>query len=380
MRKKLALLTKSKRALAVMVAAVAIAVVATTVGYASMSKTVTVSIDGRATEVTTLGGTVGDVLEAQGITVGAHDSVAPSLEAPVNDGSRVAVRFGRPLDLEVDGQRDRYWVTATDVTSALDQLGLRYADADLSISRSASIGRDGLDLSVVTSKTLVLKVGAQKKTEQELPVLTVADALEQLDVKVDGNDEVRPDLTAPVQDGDKIVVTRIGKVTREVRQPVDHDTVKRTAADLYTDQTKTIRPGRDGSRQVVYEITYRNGKVVSRDAVRSSLERAPVDAIVAVGTKERPAAPAPAANYAGGSSVWDALARCESGGNWAINTGNGYYGGLQFNLGTWQAYGGTGLPSNASRETQIAVATRLRDANGGYGAWPACSASLGLPR
>jgi hypothetical protein len=77
--------------------------------------------------------------------------------------------------------------------------------------------------------------------------------------------------------------------------------------------------------------------------------------------------------------VWDSLAQCESGGNWAINTGNGYYGGLQFNLGTWQAYGGTGYPHQASRETQIAVATRLRDATGGYGSWPSCSAKLGLP-
>ncbi len=99
--------------------------------------------------------------------------------------------------------------------------------------------------------------------------------------------------------------------------------------------------------------------------------REPVPAIVKVGT---------ASAYATGNTVWDALAQCESGGNWAINTGNGYYGGLQFNLGTWQSYGGTGLPSNASRETQIAVATRLRDASGGYGAWPGCAASLGLPR
>ena len=80
------------------------------------------------------------------------------------------------------------------------------------------------------------------------------------------------------------------------------------------------------------------------------------------------------------SMNWDAVAQCESGGNWAANTGNGYYGGLQFNLGTWQAYGGTGLPSNNSREVQIAVATRLRNASGGYGAWPHCSAALGLPR
>ncbi len=56
------------------------------------------------------------------------------------------------------------------------------------------------------------------------------------------------------------------------------------------------------------------------------------------------------------------------------------HGGLQFNLGTWQSYGGTGLPSNASRETQIAVATSFRDASGGYGPWPGCAAKLGLPR
>ncbi len=85
------------------------------------------------------------------------------------------------------------------------------------------------------------------------------------------------------------------------------------------------------------------------------------------------AAPANAAS----GSTWDALAQCESGGNWAINTGNGYYGGLQFNLGTWQAHGGTGNPASASRATQIAVAERVL-ASQGWGAWPACSAKLGL--
>ncbi|KQS06091.1 transglycosylase [Curtobacterium sp. Leaf183] len=82
------------------------------------------------------------------------------------------------------------------------------------------------------------------------------------------------------------------------------------------------------------------------------------------------------ANAASGST-WDALAQCESGGNWAINTGNGYYGGLQFTQGTWAANGGTGSPANASRETQIAVAEHVL-ASQGWGAWPACSAKLGL--
>jgi nucleoid-associated protein YgaU len=85
------------------------------------------------------------------------------------------------------------------------------------------------------------------------------------------------------------------------------------------------------------------------------------------------AAPANAAD----GSTWDAIANCESSGNWATNTGNGYSGGLQFSQSTWAAYGGTGSPASASRETQIAVAERVLAAQG-WGAWPACSAKLGL--
>jgi LysM repeat protein len=78
-----------------------------------------------------------------------------------------------------------------------------------------------------------------------------------------------------------------------------------------------------------------------------------------------------------GGGVWDRLAQCESGGNWGTNTGNGYSGGLQFAPGTWRANGGTGSAHNASRAEQIRVAERVR-ASQGWGAWPACSASLGL--
>ncbi|WP_346927253.1 transglycosylase family protein [uncultured Arthrobacter sp.] len=77
------------------------------------------------------------------------------------------------------------------------------------------------------------------------------------------------------------------------------------------------------------------------------------------------------------ASTWDSLAQCESGGNWGINTGNGYAGGLQFSPSTWAAYGGTGSAANASREQQIAVAEKVQ-AGQGWGAWPACAAKLGL--
>ncbi|MDO5032725.1 resuscitation-promoting factor Rpf1 domain-containing protein [Corynebacterium sp.] len=79
-------------------------------------------------------------------------------------------------------------------------------------------------------------------------------------------------------------------------------------------------------------------------------------------------------------SDWDRLAQCESGGNWSINTGNGFYGGLQFASGTWNAMGGSQYAptaDQATREQQIAVAEKVLAAQG-WGAWPACSASLGL--
>lgn len=95
---------------------------------------------------------------------------------------------------------------------------------------------------------------------------------------------------------------------------------------------------------------------------------------------QQKAAKAPPAVFSGDGSVWDQLATCESGGNWAINTGNGYYGGLQFSSGTWLGNGGGEFAPRAdlaSREQQITIAERLR-AGRGYSPWPACSAKLGL--
>ncbi len=102
-------------------------------------------------------------------------------------------------------------------------------------------------------------------------------------------------------------------------------------------------------------------------------------------TTVAPPAPAPAPQpVASGSgyndpnnpAAWDRLAQCESGGNWAANTGNGYYGGIQFSISSWQAVGGTGRPDQASRETQIAMGQRLWN-QGGWVHWPACSSKLG---
>lgn len=96
-------------------------------------------------------------------------------------------------------------------------------------------------------------------------------------------------------------------------------------------------------------------------------------AALAVGGVLATAAPADAAP----TRTWDRLAQCESSGNWHIDTGNGYYGGLQFSMGTWRAHGGSGSPARASKSTQIQVAEKVLRSQG-WNAWPACSGRLGL--
>jgi uncharacterized protein YabE (DUF348 family) len=375
---KLAALFRSKRVLIGLVAAVVVALAGTTAGYAALSKSVTVSLDGQPREVTAMGGTVGDVLAAEGIEVGKHDIVAPSVDEEVADGSRISVRFGRPLELSVDGDESTHWVTSTDVAAALGEIGSRFLGADLSTSRSAGIGRDGLALEVVTPKKLKLEIAGKKPVKKELTALTVKDALKEMDVKVDKRDIVKPGLGKELEDGDRVVFTDIRVVTKKVKgETLGFDTIEREDSSMAEGETEVVRAGDAGSRDVTYKRTFRNGKLVATKIVSQKVLEQPRDKIVVVGTKE----PAPAANYASGSTVWDQLAQCESGGNWAINTGNGYYGGLQFSLSTWQAYGGSGLPSENSRETQIMIAERVRAADGGgYSSWPACSQALGLPQ
>jgi uncharacterized protein YabE (DUF348 family) len=363
---------KSKAVLGGLVGFVLLAVAGTTVGYTTLSKDVTLSVDGKDRTIHTFGGDVQSVLASQGIRTGPHDQVVPAPGTPVHDGTQISVRFGRQLDVNVDGKKHEYWTTATTVASAMEQLGLHFQDARLSTSRSASIDRQGMLLQITTPKRLVIQVADQHPRKREVAALTVRDLLRQLHVKVDRNDRVRPGMGHILKNGDRVVVTRFGTKTKHVSgQAIPFQTVQRSDGSMLRGNTTTIRAGHTGLRNVTYKVFFRNGHVTRREVVSQQVLRQPVARIVAVGTKA-PAPAAPATNFAGGSTVWDRIAQCESGGNWAANTGNGYYGGLQFTLSTWHAYGGVGYPNQASREQQIAIAEKVRAAEGGYGAWPVC--------
>lgn len=138
-----------------------------------------------------------------------------------------------------------------------------------------------------------------------------------------------------------------------------------------TAHVSNIVPANEPKSGVIVAASYRN-------ELQDKQKEEQVESVVLpLENKTEDTKPAVASTNASDEAVWDKLAKCESGGNWSINTGNGYYGGIQFSLGTWKAMGGAGLPSEASREQQIAIAKALQ-VRSGWGQWPACSAKLGL--
>ncbi|HEX2285660.1 MAG TPA: transglycosylase family protein, partial [Mycobacterium sp.] len=202
----------------------------------------------------------------------------------------------------------------------------------------------------------------------------VAGLLEAAGVPLEQRDTVVPAASSPVVDGMKIQVTRvrIEKVTERVPLPPAN---KRIEDPTLNKSRQVVEdPGSPGTQDVTFAIAKVNGVETGRLPVANVVVTPARDGVLRVGAKPGTEVP-PVSNGA----VWDALARCEAGGNWAINTGNGFYGGVQFDQNTWERNGGLRYAARAdlaTREEQIAIAEVTR-ARQGWGAWPTCSGRIG---
>ena len=354
-------------------AAVVTTLVAGAVGVSHFDKSVTLSVDGKTSTVHAFGSTVGDVLAKQDIKLTTHDVVVPAPTAKVSDGQKIVVRYGRKLIVTVDGATREYWTTATSVEGALQELGIRADSAKLSTSRSMTLGRQGLTLSVTTPKAVVVRVDGRNRTATTTGA-TVADVLRELKVTKDSDDRVKPGLTTAITPGLKIAVQRVTATTLRDTQAIAAPVSHRNVSTLYKGQSKVLEAGSPGAKLRTYKIVKVDGKIESKKLVKAAVTQRPATRVIGIGTKSRPApapapAPAPSAGNTSGAGInlsnaamWDRIAQCESTGNWSINTGNGYYGGLQFDLRTWLGAGGgdfASRPDLASREEQITVANRV---------------------
>ncbi len=357
--------------------------------YLVAQKSVTITVDGQSREVSTYAATAGEVLSDEDIQVAEDDVVLPPVDSEVDDGDTVVLNRARPLELTVDGVTSTVTTTALSVDEALDRLGYRGDGLVLSASRSERLPLDGMALQVTTPKTVtVVADGATR--EVSTTAGTAGDLLAEQGLTLSATDRSSLYPTAPLMDRMVLQVWRVQVSEVTETQVVDYQTVETEDPDSPEGTREVTTEGVEGEQTTSYTVTVTDGVETSRVAGPVTVTRAPVDEQVSVGTAEVPVAPAPAPAPSGGSNTgaaapastsgldWDALAQCEAGGNWSINTGNGYYGGLQYNISTWNAYGGgefASRPDLATREQQIAVGERTYAARGAS-PWPSCGRRL----
>ncbi|HLS79647.1 MAG TPA: transglycosylase family protein [Nocardia sp.] len=337
-------------------------------------KTVTVVVDGDQTVRTTMSRDVAGVLRAAGFDVTDRDRVEPGLRAAVVDGATIVLNRAREVALTVDGRVRKVWTTGLTAGEALEQLNLP-ADVYVSPGRDDPLPLTGAALRVATPRTVSLLDGLGEPVDVRLAAPTVGEFLAVAGVPLVQQDTVEPGPDTPLTEGLRVVVTR--KRVENVTETLPLDPPENVIEDETLNMSRTVveDEGVPGVQDVTFAVTKVNGQEV---------ERAPVDAVVQVPAQPRTvrkgAKPGTEVPPVRDGHLWDALAECESNGNWSINTGNGYYGGIQFDQSTWERQGGLRYAPRAdlaTREEQIAIAEVTR-ANQGWGAWPACTGRLGL--
>ncbi|WP_018178534.1 resuscitation-promoting factor [Jongsikchunia kroppenstedtii] len=337
-----------------------------------MYKKVSIDVDGKTVTLTTMRSSVKGILEEEGYKVRHGDIVEPSASASVSDGQHIVLRRQKTLTVDVDGQSRTITTNASTVDQALDELGLAAPANDVEQPRAETLPVAGGQLTVQLPKAVKL-VDATVTSSPDLGASNVGDLLARLGVPLAPTDQVEPDASTPITAGMTIDVTRIRTSTVQLNEPVAPPQIKTNDPNMINGRTKVTDPGKPGEQNATYEITTINGKQTEKKLVNAVVLSPAVPAHVTVGTK-------PGAPFVPAGSVWDQLASCESTGNWAINSGNGFYGGIQFDQNTWDRWGGQEYaprPDLATREEQIAIATKTLAAQG-WGAWPSCSSRLGL--
>ena len=246
---------------------------------------VTLSVDGESHNLSVREDTVQQVLEKDGITVGEHDVVAPSLETKVTNGMEISVLYGRQLQLTVDGEARTVWTTARTVDDALTQLDLNDPDSKLSASRSAAIGREGLSFNISTPKNVTIDAAG---TPVELRVAgTVGDALTAAQVTPDEDDVVTPAADTSLTDGLAIAYTNVEKRTTSKEEEVPFEKKEEKSNELEEGKTKVTTEGVNGVKTQNFVEVYHNGTLFASELQNEQVTKEPVAQVTQVGPKKK---------------------------------------------------------------------------------------------
>ena len=333
-------------------------------------KSLTLTVDGQAREVSTYADTVGEVLAEEGLETQAHDVVLPDPDATVGDGDTVVLNRARPLQLTVDGVAKEVYVTALSVDEALEQLGYRAEGLVLSASRSDRLPLDGMALTITTPKDITVVVDGQERVVSTTAA-TAGDLLAELGVALGETDRTSLYLEQALLDEMRLQVFRVQVSEVPVTSAIPFERVETPDPNAFEGDETVTQPGRPGEQVTTFRVTVTDGVQTGKEELRSEVTREPVAEHVTVGTKPRPQnTPTP------DGLNWAALAACESGGRPDAVSASGTYRGMyQFSRATWASVGGAGDPAAASAQEQTYRAQLLYQRSGA-GQWPHCGPRL----
>ena len=344
------------------------------VAFVGNNKTITLNVDGKVSSVQTFGGTVGQVVKSANLELNPADRVSPSVDASVQDGTVINVNKAKEVKVSLDGSEKTVNTTAQDVAGLVTELGVASASS-VSVPKDAQLSIAGSYVSISTPKTVSL-VADGKVDTATTTAATVGKVLEDAGLVLGANDRSSQPVNAHVVNNMVIKVSRVDTgQTTVTTEDVPFDTVTSESSELLKGEKEVTQKGAPGKLEKTFKLVLVDGREASRTLVSETVTVQPVAEKVTVGTKPKPVAQAaPAASPSAGTNtgaaapammneaMWDKIAQCESTGNWSINSGNGYYGGLQFDIQTWIGAGGGAYAPNASLATkaqQIDIANRV---------------------
>lgn len=374
----------------------------------TMNKPVTLEVNGKAEEIRTFGGTVGEILDSQDIELEKRDEVKPGVNTKIDRDMTVTVNTAKDIALTVDGKKTDEWTNANTVGQALADLGVEAKDAELSAEATDKLKVDGeTSIDVTTAKALTV-VADGKDHKVTAPVDTAGAALKEADVKLDKDDYLSVPMSASVTDGQVLTVNRVENKTVKEKQDIEPKVEKKKSDSLFVGETKVEEKGKAGQKEVEYQVKIVNGEEVEKEKKGEKVLSEPKAKVVVEGTKkkEKPSSDdsgsgsddsgsgsgggsddGGSSSGGGGSmtteeikamlggpgSKWYQVAKCESNFNpRAVNKqNNAHFGLFQFKLATWRSVGGSGNPIDASPREQFDRAKKLQ-AKAGWGQW-ACA-------
>ena|GEM_PF-1196955 len=341
-----------------------------TTAFVAKDKAIELTVDGKPRTLHTFADDVDELLAQEGVDVGAHDVVAPAPGSALTSGDEVAVHYGRPVRLTLDGHRSEVWTTAHTVQEALDQLGVRAEGAYMSVSRSQPIGRAGLSLDVRTERSVTVMADGRARTVRT-NAATVRDVVQEAGVTLRGEDMTSVPGDSFPRDGQAVTVLRVTGSEEVREEPIPFETERTNDPTLFKGTEVVEQAGQVGLRRDTYALRTVNGVKQKPRRTGSEVVRKPRKQIVKVGTK-----PLPTSVQGADGLNWHGLAACESGGRPNAVDPSGTYGGLyQFDTRTWHSLGGSGRPQDATAEEQTFRAKKLY-VRRGSSPWPHCGTQL----